>query len=93
MTIHKSKGLEFPVCIVAGLSKEFAFRRFDTSGPMLIDSDWGVGIRLNLNFLVARIDMGMRLHDPQRERGDRWVGPRQWFPSNYALHFGVGYPF
>ncbi|MDO5475855.1 MAG: UvrD-helicase domain-containing protein [Eubacteriales bacterium] len=45
MTIHKSKGLEFPVCIVAGLSKEFAFRRFDTSGPMLIDSDWGVGIR------------------------------------------------
>ena len=67
--------------------------RFNAQLPETIALDWGVGIRLNLNFLVARIDMGMRLHDPQRERGDRWVGPRQWFPSNYALHFGVGYPF
>ena len=44
MSIHKSKGLEFPVCFVAGLSKAFSFRRFDTSGPMLFDSDWGCGI-------------------------------------------------
>ncbi|MDO4418396.1 MAG: UvrD-helicase domain-containing protein [Eubacteriales bacterium] len=44
MTIHKSKGLEFPVCFVAGLSGAFSFRRHDASGPMLFDSDWGVGI-------------------------------------------------
>lgn len=44
MSIHKSKGLEFPICFVAGLSKVFSFRRFDTSGPMLFDGDWGVGI-------------------------------------------------
>lgn len=55
--------------------------------------DWGIGIRLNLKFLVARVDMGMRLHDPARVQGERWIAPPQWFPSNYAIHFGVGYPF
>lgn len=44
MSIHKSKGLEFPVCFVAGLAKDFSFRRYDASGPMLFDSDWGTGI-------------------------------------------------
>ena len=44
MSIHKSKGLEFPVCFVAGLSKNFAFRRFDASGPVIYDGDWGVGV-------------------------------------------------
>ena len=44
MTIHKSKGLEFPICFVAGLSKPFSFRRHDASGLMLYDSDWGVGV-------------------------------------------------
>ena len=44
MSIHKSKGLEFPICFAAGLSKPFSFRKFDASGPMLFDGDWGVGI-------------------------------------------------
>ena len=45
MTIHKSKGLEFPVCIVAGLCRRFPFRRNESSGLMLFDGDWGVGIK------------------------------------------------
>ena len=45
MSIHKSKGLEFPICFVSGLSGKFSFRRFDASGPMLFDSDWGIGIQ------------------------------------------------
>lgn len=45
MSIHKSKGLEFPICFVAGLSKDFSFRRFDASGTMIFDGDWGVGIK------------------------------------------------
>lgn len=44
MTIHKSKGLEFPVCIVAGLSGSFSFKKIDASGPVLYDGDWGLGI-------------------------------------------------
>lgn len=59
-----------------------------------IAADWGVGIRLDMNVIVLRVDMGLRLHDPARADGNRWVGPREWFKgSNYNFHFGVGYPF
>ena len=44
MSIHKSKGLEFPVCIVSGMSKEYSFRSHDTKGTVICDSDWGIGI-------------------------------------------------
>ena len=66
----------------------FSFSNFGRS----IAADWGVGIRLNMSFLLLRIDLGMRVHDPAREV--RWVNPGQWLrKGNYALHFGVGYPF
>lgn len=56
--------------------------------------DWGPGLRLNLNFILLRLDLGIRLHDPGRSEGDRWLGPKRWFQSeNMAVHFGVGYPF
>ncbi len=44
MTIHKSKGLEFPVCIVAGLEKRYSYLNHDTKGAMIIDNDWGLGV-------------------------------------------------
>lgn len=57
-----------------------------------IAADWGVGIRLDLNFLVLRVDLGLRVHDPARD--NKWVGPDKWFKDDgYAVHFGVGYPF
>ena len=57
-------------------------------------ADWGTGIRVDLSFIVLRLDIGFRLHDPAREAGARWVGPDGWFRKNgCALHFGVGYPF
>ena len=40
MTIHSSKGLEFPVVIVCGLEKPFSRR--DESGPVLMDRDFGL---------------------------------------------------
>ena len=42
MSIHKSKGLEFPVTIVAGLSKKFNMQ--DTSKAVLLDMDYGIGV-------------------------------------------------
>lgn len=42
MSIHKSKGLEFPVCIVAGLSKKFQTR--DINGHLVVDVDAGIGV-------------------------------------------------
>ncbi len=42
MSIHKSKGLEFPVCFVAGLAKKFNMQ--DTSGGVIADMDMGLGV-------------------------------------------------
>lgn len=40
MSIHKSKGLEFPICFVSGLSKPF--NRRDIRQPVLLDMDLGL---------------------------------------------------
>lgn len=57
-----------------------------------IAANWGLGIRLDLNFMLLRLDMGMRLHDPAREQ--KWLRPGQWLQRDgFAIHFGVGYPF
>ena len=44
MSIHKSKGLEFPVCIVAGTAKQHSFKFHDTKGSLICDNDWGIGM-------------------------------------------------
>ena len=44
MTIHKSKGLEFPICIVAGMGT--AFRKDDDAGGVITHSDLGVGMKM-----------------------------------------------
>lgn len=41
MSIHKSKGLEFPVAFVAGLSKRFNMQ--DASQALIVDVDLGIG--------------------------------------------------
>lgn len=42
MSIHKSKGLEFPVVFLCGLSREF--NREDLKAPVLSDKDLGIGV-------------------------------------------------
>ena len=44
MSIHKSKGLEFPVCIVAGTGKQHSYKFHDTKGSFICDNDWGMGM-------------------------------------------------
>ena len=46
MTIHKSKGLEFPIVIVSGMTKSFNLR--DSYASVLIDDRLGLGIQ-NIN--------------------------------------------
>lgn len=54
--------------------------------------NWGVGLRLDLSFLLLRLDWGFRIHDPASP--DKWVHPRDWINlKGSAFHFGVGYPF
>ena len=62
--------------------------------PESFAMNWGAGLRVNLDFILLRLDLGIRLHDPAREAGDRWLAPKQWIEkNNMAIHFGVGYPF
>ncbi len=42
MSIHKSKGLEFPICFVSGLAKKFNMQ--DINGKMIADVDMGIGV-------------------------------------------------
>lgn len=59
-----------------------------------IAADWGVGLRVNLDFILMRLDMGLKVHDPTEPEGMRWRGPDRWFKDNgFTIHFGVGYPF
>ncbi len=42
MSIHKSKGLEFPICFVSGLAKRFNMQ--DTTKPVIMDMDYGIAV-------------------------------------------------
>lgn len=56
-------------------------------------ANWGIGLRVDLNFLILRLDMGMKVYDPSLDTA-RWRSPSQWLKKDgYTLHFGVGYPF
>ena len=51
----------------------------------------GLGLRLDLNFVVIRLDLGIKLYDPV-EQG--WANIKNWFRGDgYAVQFGIGYPF
>ena len=66
----------------------------DEGWPASLAADWGLGVRLNLNFILLRLDWGAKVYEPSREIGHRFLTPAQWFSSNgCAFHFGVGYPF
>lgn len=54
--------------------------------------DYGVGLRLNFDFFVVRLDLGIKLYDPGRNANERWRTELSW-QEDFALHFAVGYPF
>ena len=54
MSIHKSKGLEFPICIIAAMNKKINFQ--DAAKAVITDIDYGMG--------VNAIDPALRLKTP-----------------------------
>lgn len=68
MSIHKSKGLEFPVVIVADIAK--GFNQLDARGTFLLHKELGIGPRL-----VERSAAGRQMYDtlPYQAIGARIV--------------------
>ncbi len=61
--------------------------------------DGGIGVRLDINVLIIRLDMGIPIRKPWLPRGSEWVinqidfGSRSWRKDNMVLNIGIGYPF
>lgn len=59
----------------------------------------GVGARLNFRLLVLRLDMGIKLYDPSRPAGERFIGRKialnkhLGLPGQAVFNLGIGYPF
>ncbi|MBQ5876130.1 MAG: BamA/TamA family outer membrane protein, partial [Alistipes sp.] len=51
----------------------------------------GLGLRIDITFVILRLDWGIQIHNPNRPEGQRWIHDFRW--KNTALNFGVGYPF
>lgn len=53
----------------------------------------GAGLRWDFDYFIVRLDAGLKLYDPQRTSGERWVIGRQSLGSLMAWHIALGYPF
>ena len=59
----------------------------------------GIGLRLNFSFLIVRLDAGLKIYDPARPVGNRFILSHGFNDSPYdqtenmILNLGIGYPF
>jgi outer membrane protein assembly factor BamA len=53
----------------------------------------GVGVRFDWSFLILRLDVGWKVHDPARSEGDRWVLLKNRFFKDAKFYLAIGYPF
>ena len=72
MTIHKSKGLEFPICYFSGFSKKFNFD--ELKSKILFDNKYGIilpkvdnyykdtNLDLSLQSIIGKLSLYARPH-------------------------------
>jgi outer membrane protein assembly factor BamA len=54
----------------------------------------GLGLRYDFAYVILRVDLGFKLHDPTLDEGSRWIPFSRFLnKSNYNIAFGIGYPF
>lgn len=59
-----------------------------------IAASWGLGLRMVTDFVILRLDLGIKAYDPTVAIGrDCWVIDQPNRSHNRTLHFAVGYPF
>ena len=69
---------------------EFSLSRFYKEIAM----GTGVGLRYDFSFVIIRVDLGIKLHDPSLDSGNRWIPAGSMLKKdNINLAFAIGYPF
>lgn len=74
---------------------DFRFNRFYKE--LAVGS--GIGLRMDFDFLVIRLDLATKAIDPANPEGERWVLDNISFRSPFGVkgqtvfNFGIGYPF
>lgn len=55
----------------------------------------GTGFRFDFSFVIARVDIGMKLRDPMVSTGSKWIPfNRPYnFRNDFTVVLGIGYPF
>ncbi len=54
----------------------------------------GLGLRFDLKYFIFRLDTGLKLRDPVRASGQRWIPmSRSYTWDDVAFNFAIGYPF
>lgn len=79
--------------LFADLGNVWNYDQLDKDFYKTLAGDWGIGLRVNLDFILLRLDAGFKTYDPSRPEGTRWVEPSKWLRGASAIHFGIGYPF
>jgi outer membrane protein assembly factor BamA len=54
---------------------------------------YGLGLRLDLDYLILRFDGGMKAINPMKAGQDKYPILQPNFNRDFAFHFAVGYPF
>jgi len=53
----------------------------------------GFGLRINLDYIVIRLDAALPFRRPYKEGNKYWTFSNPHFFRDYILSFAVGYPF
>ncbi|MDE6378534.1 MAG: outer membrane protein assembly factor, partial [Duncaniella sp.] len=65
--------------------------RFDTFWKQ-IAAAWGVGLRMDFNYFLLRLDLGVKAYNPAAGQPHWSMAHFNWHRDT-AIHFAVGYPF
>lgn len=55
-------------------------------------ASYGIGLRLNFNYFLLRLDMGMKAHNPAAKQ-ESWPIIHPKWGRDSSFHFSIGYPF
>lgn len=70
-------------------TKEEKFNGLKSLKDLAVGS--GFGVRYDLSFILIRVDLGFKTHEPYLPKGKKWF--KHYNFSNAVFNFGISYPF